>query len=661
MTFSIRRSSIFICLALLALGVQPARAQDRLCDPGEESCRSILVNYIRNETVGIDVGFWFMEDPRYATELIAKHRAGVPVRVVFDSDSYLVYGYANARRPVELMRDAGVPMRDKKGSAIFHFKMMLFAGQNQVEFSGANYSPEAFVPGVPYSNYVDEVINFIDDPSIVDSFKTRFDDVWTDNVTFVNFTPGMAAPVRHYPTYPIDPDMNFVPWENFRTRSVAAYKLEQTAIDAIMYRITDRKHSDAMISAVARNVPVRLITEPMQYRDNTRLWHAWNVDRMYMAGVQVRHRKHAGISHEKLTILQGQGLTIAGSSNWTSASADSQHEHNIFTTREWMLSWAREHFNRKWNNTGAAVESEPFVPLPPGTPVPKLPANLATEQPLSVTLAWYAGPWAHKYDVFFGTSPSALVKIVADRELGPSESATDLVKWTVNSLSPGTTYYWKVVGRTMANLSRTSTTFRFRTAGETSPPPPAPPAAASLPDGWSSGDIGAVAAAGNAGYADGKFTIAGSGSDVWGTSDELRFAYRTLTGDGTIVAEVASVDNLDSWTKAGVMIRDTLSASSAHALMLVSPGKGVAFQRRVAAGGLSTHTGGGTGIAPVWLRLTRTGDVITAYRSADGSTWALVGSDTIAMAVTVQIGLAVSSHRDGTLATASFQNVTVSQ
>jgi regulation of enolase protein 1 (concanavalin A-like superfamily) len=650
-----------VLLSSLFLGPATAAAFDRMCDPAYENCRIPLVDLIRKETVGIDVGFWFMEDSRYATELIAKHRAGVPVRVLFDSDAYTSYGYTNARRPVELMRDAGIPMRDKKASAILHFKMMLFAGQNQVEFSGANYSDEAFVPRTPYSNYVDEVITFIDDPSIVDTFKTRFDDVWSDQTAFVNFTPGMAAPVRQYPTYALDPDMNFVPWQNFRTRSVAAYTAEKTAIDTIMFRITDRKHADAMISAVKRNVPVRLISEPMQYRDETRLWHAWNVDRMYMAGVQLRHRKHAGNSHEKLTILQGQGLTIAGSSNWTSASAESQHEHNIFTRRDWMLSWARDHFNRKWNNTGPAVETEPFVPLPPGTPVPKLPANGALDQPQSVTLAWYAGPWSHKYDVYLGTSPSALVRIVADGELGPSENTKDFVQWTVNGLSPGTTYYWRIVGRTMANLSKTSATSSFRTVGETGAPasPPAPPPP--LPDGWSSRDIGAVAATGNAGYADGVFTVNGSGADVWGTSDELRFVYRTLTGDATIVARVASVENLDPWTKAGVMIRDAVTASSAHAFMLVSPGKGLAFQRRVSSDGVSTSTGGGTGTAPVWLRLTRTGDVITAYRSADGAAWTLVGTETMALASTVHIGLAVSGHRDGTLASATFQDVVVSQ
>ncbi len=273
-----------------------------------------------------------------------------------------------------------------------------------------------------------------------------------------------------------------------------------------------------------------------------------------------------------------------------------------------------------------------------------------------MTLAWWAGPWAHKYDVFLGTTPANLVKIVADSELGPSESSADHVTWTVNGLSPGTTYYWKVVGRTMANLARTSKVASFRTASEAGPLP----ASAALPDGWSSEDVGSVGVPGSGDHAEGTFTVSGSGADVWGTSDELQFVSRTLTGDGTIVARVTAVDAVDPWAKVGVMIRESVSAASAHAFMLVSPGRGLAFQRRVSAGGVSTNTGGGSGTAPAWVRLTRTGHVVTAYRSVDGLTWTPVGSETIVMAATVHVGLAVSSHRDGQSASASFQHVVVS-
>src|SRR4051812_23822575 len=76
---------IVSCLPVLLAGAAtPARALDRLCDPSYEDCRAILINYIRAETKGIDVGFWFMEDARYSAELIKRFQAGVPVRVIMD-------------------------------------------------------------------------------------------------------------------------------------------------------------------------------------------------------------------------------------------------------------------------------------------------------------------------------------------------------------------------------------------------------------------------------------------------------------------------------------------------------------------------------------------------------------------------------------------------
>ena len=219
---------LLIALAL-ALGIpSPASAQvtstNRLCDPAYENCRTKLLELIRAETVGIDVGFWFMEDSRYANELVKKWQAGVPVCVVLDARAFTRYGYTTAAVPVKTMKDAGIPMRTKTGSSIFHFKMMLFAGQNVVEFSGANYSDEAFVPRIPYENYVDEVIMYSDEPSIVNSFETRFDDVWTDVSTgsqkFANYANITGPLVRHYPTFPIDPEMQFSPWASFASRSV---------------------------------------------------------------------------------------------------------------------------------------------------------------------------------------------------------------------------------------------------------------------------------------------------------------------------------------------------------------------------------------------------------------------------------------------------------
>ncbi|HXF47509.1 MAG TPA: phospholipase D-like domain-containing protein, partial [Burkholderiaceae bacterium] len=127
-----------------------------------------------------------------------------------------------------------------------------------------------------------------------------------------------------------------------------------------------------------------------------------------------------GLNHEKLTLLHGQRLTVFGSSNWTKSSADQQNEHNDFTTKPWFYDWSREHFEHKWNNSASYVETKPFAPLPPDTPVYQRPANAATGIGSSTTSRWYGGPWARFYDVYFGTDPISLVKIASNVQLGPS-------------------------------------------------------------------------------------------------------------------------------------------------------------------------------------------------------------------------------------------------
>ena len=182
-------------------------------------------------------------------------------------------------------------------------------------------------------------------------------------------------------------------------------------------------------------------------------------------------------------------------------------------------------------------------------------------------------------------------------------------------------------------------------------PPPAPV--------WQSQDIGATGVAGDTSQTGGTFTLRGSGADIWGSADAFQFAWQRVSGDRDVIARVASIEYVAAWVKAGVMIRERLTADSPHALMLASPGKGLALQRRVATGGLSASTSGGAGTAPVWVKLERRGNVISAYRSDDGAVWTFVGSDTFTMAADVYVGLVVSSHDNTRLATAVFDNVTV--
>ncbi len=176
---------------------------------------------------------------------------------------------------------------------------------------------------------------------------------------------------------------------------------------------------------------------------------------------------------------------------------------------------------------------------------------------------------------------------------------------------------------------------------------------------WQHADIGSTGITGNAGYADGIFTMHGAGADVWATADGFQYAYQTLTGDGAIVARVTSLENTNTFAKAGVMIRETLNANARHAMMDVRPDGGVEFIRRTATGGNSVSTTGATLLYPHWVKLVRQGNIFSAYRSTDGSKWTLVGTETITMNAQVYIGIATCSHNTSVIAGASFDHVNI--
>jgi RHS repeat-associated protein len=179
-----------------------------------------------------------------------------------------------------------------------------------------------------------------------------------------------------------------------------------------------------------------------------------------------------------------------------------------------------------------------------------------------------------------------------------------------------------------------------------------------LPTPWLDGDVGLVGIAGSATYSSGAFTLKGSGQGIFGVSDHMHFVYQPLTGDGTIVARLVSWT--DAGAQAGVMIRETLSPGSTSAYVVDYYDNTYLFARTSTGGNTSQQDNYVTPTLPYWVKVVRSGNTFSGYYSADGVTWAQVGtSQTITMAQTVNVGLAVSSDSNSSLATATFDNVTV--
>jgi regulation of enolase protein 1 (concanavalin A-like superfamily) len=187
----------------------------------------------------------------------------------------------------------------------------------------------------------------------------------------------------------------------------------------------------------------------------------------------------------------------------------------------------------------------------------------------------------------------------------------------------------------------------------------APPSNINPP--WVTQDVGS--ATGAAGYSeDGTFTLISTGAGIAGSSDSFRFVYQPLTGDGWIIAQVASLQNSATTAKAGVMIRQNMNTNSRYAATLLQANGTASFQSRSGTSTTTTTTYGSTINAPYWVRITRTGTIFTSDISSDGATWVTIGSRSItgiAAGSTVYVGLALASGSTSVQNTSTFNNVSV--
>jgi hypothetical protein len=178
-----------------------------------------------------------------------------------------------------------------------------------------------------------------------------------------------------------------------------------------------------------------------------------------------------------------------------------------------------------------------------------------------------------------------------------------------------------------------------------------------LPPGWTSADIGAPSVAGSSTESNGRYTLSSAG-EVGGTADQFHFVYRQVTGDVEIRGRVASIQDIQPWSKAGVMVRESLDANSVMGMMFISSVSGSAFHQRVTTGAGRTSASGTAVAAPYWVRLERRGSVLTASQSADGTTWSTIGTMSVG-APTIHVGLAVASGDPSQAATGMLDNVVV--
>ena len=176
---------------------------------------------------------------------------------------------------------------------------------------------------------------------------------------------------------------------------------------------------------------------------------------------------------------------------------------------------------------------------------------------------------------------------------------------------------------------------------------------------YQANNIGNPVPAGTLNPLPGGYDLTAGGSDIGGTSDQCFFSSLPRNGDFDVQVRLEGLESADLWAKAGLMARNTTDSTSAFVGIFATPGNvGVYFQNRSTSSGAAVSTGSLPVNYPnTWLRLKRVGNQFTGYAGNDGRTWTQIGSTSVSLAPGVLVGLAVSSHGQGQLATARFREL----
>ncbi|KAJ2961078.1 hypothetical protein NQZ79_g3651 [Umbelopsis isabellina] len=199
---------------------------------------------------------------------------------------------------------------------------------------------------------------------------------------------------------------------------------------------------------------------------------------------------------------------------------------------------------------------------------------------------------------------------------------------------------------------------------EPSLPLPGPPANPNLPGLWQTMDIGGEKSVGLPGSvsfdSSDTFTLWGSGKDISSTEDAFRYLYEPASANTVMTVVVDSHSSFATCAKAGIMIREHLSASAPNVVLGVSPADGIIFQSRPLHGIETKLAAKVRANVPCYLKLERNKQDFFASWSSDGKDWQQVGElRGVVMANDAYIGLAVTSCDPSVVSVAKFSHVQI--
>jgi len=174
------------------------------------------------------------------------------------------------------------------------------------------------------------------------------------------------------------------------------------------------------------------------------------------------------------------------------------------------------------------------------------------------------------------------------------------------------------------------------------------------------GDVGRVLHAGTVEYDAAKQTyiVAGSGENIWFDKDAFQFAWKKMSGDVTLTADVSFLGKGgEEYKKAVLMIRQSLKTDSSYADVALH-GKGLASLQYRDDEGAGTQEIQANVTAPERLRIVKRGDHFSMWlEDENGRFQPATGSARVILKEPFYVGIGMCSHNDNVVERAAFSKV----
>jgi TolB protein len=174
------------------------------------------------------------------------------------------------------------------------------------------------------------------------------------------------------------------------------------------------------------------------------------------------------------------------------------------------------------------------------------------------------------------------------------------------------------------------------------------------------GDVGSVLHQGSANHdkSQRRYTVAGSGENMWSTRDAFHYVWKKAAGDVALAADVSftGAGGL-AHRKACLVIRQGLEADSAYVDVALH-GDGLTSLQFRAAQGAATHEVQANVVAPRRLRIVKRGKYVVMDLAAERAEPSFSGAAVrIEFQEPFYVGLGVCAHTNDVTETAVFSNV----